>query len=71
LQPLFPHGNLYSTLEFQSCNFPVHLFDVLTDLNSGHHRKIRLIEGNAKCCNQKNLTVKGLFGRCLSEIANL
>ncbi len=25
-------------------------------------RKIRLIEGNAKCRHQKNLTVKGLRG---------
>jgi hypothetical protein len=29
-------------------------------------RKIRLIEGNAKCRHLKNLTVKVLCGRCLS-----
>jgi hypothetical protein len=29
-------------------------------------RKIRLIEGNAKCRHLKNLIVKGLCGRCLS-----
>jgi hypothetical protein len=30
-------------------------------------RKIRLIEGNAKCRYKKNWPVKGLRGRCLSE----
>jgi hypothetical protein len=30
-------------------------------------RKIRLIEGNAKCRHIKNLPVKGLCVRCLSE----
>jgi hypothetical protein len=36
------------------------------ELNTLNRRKIRLIEGKAKCHHLKNLPITGLFGRCLS-----
>jgi hypothetical protein len=35
-------------------------------LQGSNRRKIRLIEGNAKCRHQKKLPMKGRCGRCLS-----
>ncbi len=35
-------------------------------VKSPHRRRIRLIEGNAKCRHLKKLTCKGTCGRCLS-----
>jgi hypothetical protein len=35
-------------------------------LDAKSHRKIRLIEGNAKCRHLKNIPAKGLCGRSLS-----
>jgi hypothetical protein len=44
----------------------------LINLEGRVRRKIRLIEGNAKCRHLKNLPVKGLCGRCyLSEAQSL
>jgi hypothetical protein len=40
--------------------------DTAPHIYSTYRRKIRLIEGNAKCRHLKKLTVQGLCGRCLS-----
>ena len=40
--------------------------DIHRPVHSTHRRKIRFIEGNAKCHHLKKLPVNGLCGRCLS-----
>ncbi len=39
---------------------------ILKQPDTADRRKIRMIEGNAKCCNLKKWPVKELCGRCLS-----
>jgi hypothetical protein len=63
---VIPHLLLCLNLKLSSvklCHFWLKLVKLCISWSC---RKIRLIEGNAKCRHLKSLLLKGLFGRCLS-----